>query len=152
MKRNLVIAIISLLLTACGGNVVYTQFKSLPVKGWEADSLVTFEPVINDTLANYEMQITIRHTDAYPYQNMWLFVGIEKDSTVLLTDTIEFYLANDRGEWLGGGLTVKELPLLYRESHQFANSGTYRITLQQGMREETLKGITEVGVQILSKE
>ena len=40
MKRNLVIAIISLLLTACGGNVVYTQFKSLPVKGWEADSLV----------------------------------------------------------------------------------------------------------------
>jgi gliding motility-associated lipoprotein GldH len=69
-----------------------------------------------------------------------------------LTDTIEFYLANDRGEWLGGGLTVKELPLLYRENHQFANSGTYRLTLQQGMREETLKGVTEVGVQILSKE
>lgn len=152
MKRNLVIAIVSLLLTACGGNVVYTEFKSLPVKGWEADSLLVFEPTINDTLTDYEMQITIRHTDAYPYQNMWLFVGVEKDSTVILTDTIEFFLANDRGEWLGGGLTVKELPLMYREKYQFANSGTYHITLQQGMREDALRGVTEVGVKISSKE
>ena len=83
---------------------------------------------------------------------MWLFVGVEKDSTVILTDTIEFFLANDRGEWLGGGLTVKELPLMYREKYQFANSGTYHITLQQGMREDALRGVTEVGVKISSKE
>jgi gliding motility-associated lipoprotein GldH len=98
------------------------------------------------------MQITIRHTDAYPYQNLWLFVDIEQDSLVLTRDTIECYMANERGEWLGGGLTVHELPLLYSDHYQFTNSGEYRISITQGMRNDTLIGIKEVGVKIIRNE
>jgi gliding motility-associated lipoprotein GldH len=98
------------------------------------------------------MQITIRHTDAYPYQNLWLFVDIEQDSLVLTRDTIECYMANERGEWLGGGLTVRELPLLYSDHYQFTNSGEYLISITQGMRNDTLIGIKEVGVKIIRNE
>jgi gliding motility-associated lipoprotein GldH len=98
------------------------------------------------------MQITIRHTDAYPYQNLWLFVDIEQDSLVLTRDTIECYMANERGEWLGGGLTVHELPLLYSDHYLFTNSGEYLISITQGMRNDTLIGIKEVGVKIIRNE
>jgi gliding motility-associated lipoprotein GldH len=98
------------------------------------------------------MLITIRNTDAYPYQNLWLFVDIEKDSVSLRRDTIECYMANERGEWLGGGLSIHELPLLYSDSYQFANSGEYNISITQGMREDTLIGIKEVGVKIIRNE
>ena len=152
MKRNILILITSLLLVGCQGDIVYTVFKSLPNVGWEADSSLCYQPVITDSVADYQMLITIRHTDVYPYQNLWLFVDIEQDSLLLTRDTIECYMANERGEWLGGGLTVHELPLLYSDRYQFANSGEYQISITQGMREDTLVGIKEVGVKIIRNE
>jgi gliding motility-associated lipoprotein GldH len=98
------------------------------------------------------MLITIRHTDAYPYQNLWLFVDIQKDSIPVTRDTIECYMANERGEWLGGGLSIHELPLLYNDNYQFASIGEYQISITQGMREDTLIGIKEVGVKIIRNE
>ena len=74
MKRNILILIVSLLLVGCQGDIVYTVFKSLPNVGWESDSSLCYQPVITDSVADYQMLITIRHTDVYPYQNLWLFV------------------------------------------------------------------------------
>lgn len=152
MKRNILILITSLLLVGCQGDIVYTVFKSLPNVGWEADSSLCYQPVITDSVADYQMLITIRHTDVYPYQNLWLFVDIEQDSLLLTRDTIECYMANERGEWLGGGLSIHELPLLYSDNYQFTNSGEHQISITQGMREDTLVGIKEVGVKIIRNE
>lgn len=150
MKKNLLLILSSLLLVACQGDVVYSKFGSIPSHGWEADSALYFAPCINDTTADYQLQMTLRHTDAYSYQNLWLFIQISKDSVVIDTDTIECYLANDRGEWLGGGLTIHELPLLFEEHYHFDQTGEYSISIQQGMRSDTLSGIKEVGVKIIN--
>ena len=152
MRRNILILIVSLLRVGCQGDIVYTAFNTLPHAGWAADSSLCYQPTIIDSVSDYQMLITIRHTDAYPYQNLWLFVDIEKDSVSLRRDTIECYMANERGEWLGGGLSIHELPLLYSDSYQFANSGEYHISITQGMREDTLIGIKEVGVKIIRNE
>ena len=152
MRRNILILITSLLLVGCQGDIVYTAFNTLPNAGWEADSSLCYQPTITDSVSDYQMLITIRHTDAYPYQNLWLFVDIKKDSVSLRRDTIECYMANERGEWLGGGLSIHELPLLYNDSYQFANSGEYHISITQGMRKDTLIGIKEVGVKIIRNE
>jgi gliding motility-associated lipoprotein GldH len=150
MKKNLLIILGSIFLVACQRDVVYTEFQSLPLRGWEADSVLHFTPSITDTTTDYQMQITVRHTDAYPYQNLWLFVDISKDSVLLTKDTIECTLANERGAWYGKGLTIHELPLLYDDQYRFANSGEYQISIQQGMRNDTLSGIKELGVKIIS--
>ena len=152
MKRNLLIVIISILLVSCQDNVVYTAFKTLPLMGWEADSSLCYNPTITDSTAVYQMQITVRHTDAYPFQNLWLFVDINKDTLNIIRDTIECYLANDRGEWLGSGLTIHELPLLYDDNFRFATNGEYHIAITQGMRSDTLMGIKEIGVKIIQNE
>ena len=55
------------------------------------DSLAQFDYLIEDTMADYQMLIYVRHTEQYPYQNMWLFVDDAGRQ-----DTIEFYLADDR--------------------------------------------------------
>jgi gliding motility-associated lipoprotein GldH len=136
---------------SCGTDVVYNDFISIPPKGWDAKDVKTYNPVISDTSADYEIQLTVRHTDAYPYQNMWLFVTIEKDTNIIKADTIECYLANERGEWLGGGLSIKELPLIYEENYKFAYSGEYRIKIEHGMRKEVLLGVKDVGLKVIRK-
>ena len=152
MRRNLLIIISSLLLVACQEGVVYTHFHAIPSYGWEADRALSFDATIADSITDYEMQITLRHTDKYPYQNLWLFVDICHDSTLLSTDTIECYLANERGEWLGGGMSIYELPLLYNQHQRFPNAGLYTISIHQGMRSDTLVGIQELGLKIISNE
>ena len=80
----------------CRRDIVHSQFVSIPSEKWQIDSVAHFEYAITDTDNDYRMLVYVRHTERYPYQNMWLFVG---DS--LHRDTIEFYLADDRGKWLG---------------------------------------------------
>ena len=74
---------------------------------------------------------------------MWLFVGHDGRQ-----DTIEFYMANDRGEWLGNGKNgLIEMPVLYEEAYHYTK-GEHTITLQHGMREEALRGVVSVGVEV----
>lgn len=137
-----------MLLVACNRDIVYSEFHSVPLKEWGADSVLTYRFDITDTLATYQMLVCVRHTEQYPYQNMWLFVG---DS--LRQDTIEFYLANDRGEWLGNGRNgLIEMPVLYEETHCFPHSGEQVWHIQQGMREQSLRGISDVGLIIKKNE
>ena len=76
---------------------------------------------------------------------MWLFVGEGQ-----YRDTIEFYLADDRGQWLGDkNHGFIEMPVLLEEEKHFSDTGTYTLTIQQGMRDSLLRGITDIGVEII---
>lgn len=149
MKKVVLLALISVLWLGCQRGVVYSEFQQLPAQGWEADSALQFVPNLTDTLGSYQVQIILRHTDRYAYQNLWLFVDVQKDSILLRRDTIESYLANERGEWYGSGMSKMTLPLLYMENIALP-AGEYRITVQQGMREEQLRGITDVGLKVIN--
>lgn len=142
--KILLLLVISICLSACQ-KAVFSEFAELPVLGWHQDSVITFEYDIPSVESGYEMQICIRHTDRYPYQNMWLFV--QQDS--LPEDTIEFYLADDRGHWLGNGVAgYIEMPVLYEADYHFQQPGKHCLRVRQGMREGKLRGVMNVGLKI----
>lgn len=139
-SRIILILLSSLLLIACDKSTVYMQYTPIPVTGWHQDSILQYDFDITDTISTYQVLINVRHTETYPYQNMWLFVN---------NDTIEFYLADDRGLWLGNGRNgLIDMPVLYEDAAIFAHSGTHTITIQHAMRNEQLHGISDVGLTI----
>ena len=147
MKRLFPCLIVALMLslTGCRKDIVYSQFCSIPSEKWEADELANFDFTILDAQADYRMLIYVRHTERYPYQNMWLFVN-----DGLRRDTIEFYLADDRGRWLGDkhhGFI--EMPVLFEESKHYPDTGTCHLSIQHGMRDSLLRGVTDVGLEII---
>ena len=136
---------VAVAMTSCRSDIVYSRFYTIPSGEWHADSVVRFDYRIDDAAADYRVLIYVRHTERYPYQNMWLFVG---DS--LRRDTIEFYLADDRGQWLGDthhGFI--EMPVLLDQNRRYASAGAYYIEVQHAMRDTLLRGITDVGVEIV---
>ena len=142
--KTLVLLTSSLLLAACTRGVVYSEFKDVSPFGWEKDSAVTFTFRVTDTLQPYNVLLHLRHQDNYPYQNMWLFVnnGVQRD-------TIEFYLADDRGRWLGNGRNGHvSMPVLYEQNYHFADTGAYTLSVRHGMRKERLRGVCQVGMEI----
>lgn len=79
---------------------------------------------------------------------MWLFVD---EGTV--QDTIEFYLADNRGKWLGNGYgNTYEMPVLYLNKQHFHTTDTIQFTICQAMREHILVGVNEIGLKIIQSE
>ena len=138
------LAVLTGIMAACSTRTVYSEFQPLPTGGWYADSVLSYHFSISDTTARYDVLLYERHTQQYPYQNMWLFLETEQGA-----DTIEFYLADQRGRWLGNGFgRLREMPVLYAQGLQFAHQGDYVLRIRQGMREERLQGVSDIGVSI----
>ncbi|MBQ2520527.1 MAG: gliding motility lipoprotein GldH [Paludibacteraceae bacterium] len=145
MKRLIPILLLAAAcLTSCKTDIVYSEFRSIPTEQWSLDQVPQFDYTIADTTVNYRMLIYVRHTERYPYQNMWLFVnnGAQRD-------TIEFYLADDRGQWLGDkhhGFI--EMPVLLEENYHFSDTGSVHVSIQHGMRDSLLRGVTDIGFEV----
>lgn len=112
------------------------------------DSPLVFDIEVTDSLQPVDILFIVRNTADYPYQNLWLFIQETHNNIPIYKDTIECMITNNRGQWLGRGLSVFEIPLLYREAYQFPATGIFRYEITQGMRTECLPGIKQFGVEL----
>jgi gliding motility-associated lipoprotein GldH len=136
-------------IASCSGNDVYFEYKSIVGSGWNKDSVVAFDFEIKDIQSSYNVYVNVRNNGEYPYQNLWLFVHKTLPDSLLKKDTINFYLANDRGKWLGSGIgSVFDMPVLYQQNIKFAKAGKYSYKIIQAMRDTVLTGISDVGLRV----
>lgn len=137
-------------LAGCSDGAVFQQSKELPVNGWHKDSVVTFEYESNDTVGVYDIVVDIRNNGSYKYQNFWLFISSTSPDNLVYSDSLECVLADFRGKWIGKGSgSLYHLPVSFMSQVKFPKQGVYKFDLIQGMREDCLAGINDVGVRIL---
>ncbi|NLO71267.1 MAG: gliding motility lipoprotein GldH [Porphyromonadaceae bacterium] len=134
--------------TACNQNEVYFRYNPIPTSGWDKDSLLVFDYNIEDTISKYDIFIHVRHFGNYPYQNFWLFLENTNPDSVVTKDTIECYLADQYGKWLGSGNAIKEMPIFYKQQILIPDTGNYQLKIGHGMRDSVLTGIKEIGVRV----
>lgn len=145
--------IVAIVMVACNSDIVYDGSVRVANPTWHADSVARFEITIEDTTSDYQSGILIRNSGDYAYQNLWLFITeIAPDSTITC-DTIQYFLADNYGRWLGSGIgSLYTNIYYYKEDLHYSQEGVYTYEIRQGMRDEELKGITNIGMQILIKE
>ncbi len=138
-----------LLLASCTSNEVYFKYQTISESGWNKDSVCKFEFTIENAALPYNMYVNTRNRGEYPYQNLWLFIRQTSPDSVVTNDTIEFYLADEFGKWLGNGIgSAFNMPVLYRQNFKFPQKGIYRFEIQHGMRDSLLVGINDVGIKV----
>jgi gliding motility-associated lipoprotein GldH len=145
----LIAAILLISFSSCDNNRVFEEYQSIPEPGWHKDSVFVFEVLITDTLQNHNLLVNVRNSITYSYSNLWLFIEIEEPGGIFAKDTFELSLADPMGKWLGegfGGLKTRQV--VYRRNVYFPRRGTYRIQIKQGMREEILEGINDIGFRV----
>ena len=112
-------------------------YRHIDPQGWYADSLVQI------------MRLGLRYTDDYNYANLWLFITTVSPDGTQRVDTLNATLCDTYGRWLGSGIGERlqqEIPI--KSALRFDRSGTWHIVIQQGMRDNCLPGITEVGIKL----
>ena len=145
--------IVILFLSSCDKNKIFDNYKSIPISGWEKDSLVTFNFNIESTNQKHNLYLNIRNKTSYNYRNLWLFIDIIEPDGAAKKDTVEINIASPTGEWLGDGFgELKTRVSIFRRNATFSKTGVHTIKIQQGMRENNLKGISDIGFMIEKTE
>lgn len=148
-----IIAVCSaLMLASCNGNYIYNDCEEINENGWKIDVPAVFAPQIDDTIGHYNVLLTIRHTAEYEYQNFWAFVTVTSPEGLTASDTIECFLADNQGHFLGSGISIYEMPVLISQNLVFDSKGDYVFEVTHGMRDENLKGIRNICLSIERKK
>ena len=139
-------------LSSCSHNEMYYQYQSFQKASWHKDSIARFEVLVSDTLSTFDIDVKIRNNNSYQFENLWLFVDFTLPSGESRRDTLECILADHFGKWEGKGFSLYDLEKSYKSNVRYPQSGVYTYSIQHGMRQDVLKGISDVGIRILKCE
>ncbi len=116
---------------------------------WKLMDIPAFKVPITDTLNSNNVIFTIRNGSSYSFRNIYLFVTTTSPDGKKITDTLQYYLADEKGKWYGRGFgDIHELNLPYKSNVYFPLKGTYVFKIQHGMRVENLNGVYDFGLRI----
>ncbi len=116
---------------------------------WTKDQKVSFDFEITDSIAAVDFYINIRNSTSYDYANIFLFVKTTYPNQRFSVDTVEYFLADMKGQWLGNGLgKFRNSSLLFRKNMRFPMNGLYHMEFEMAMRDAELNGIDALGIRI----
>ena len=141
---------------SCDSSRVHDAYFSINKGEWESSKSYNFLFEIYDTVQKNNLYINIRNNHNYAYRNLFLITQLKMPNGKKIVDTLEYEMADGKGNFLGNGFTeIKSSKLLYKKAFVFPNSGNYEMNVSQAMREngkitgiKALKGITEVGFRV----
>lgn len=133
---------------ACDQKRIYEENIEIKDGVWNRNNKVKFSVDINDTVTPHNLYINIRNAGEYPFRNIYLFITTTSKG-IVVKDTFEAILADEKGKWLGSGLgDLWDNQLVYKKNIRFPHSGNYVFEYEQGMRNENLPFIIDVGLRI----
>lgn len=149
-NHSLIILLASLLLAvSCNSDIVFTNNFSIAGKTWRLSDIPVFEVAVTDTIAANNIWLILRTGSDYPFRNIHLFVTAATPEGKVITDTLQFNLADEKGVWYGKGFgDIHSLNLPYKSNIYFPSKGIYIFKIQHGMRIEDLKGVYDIGLKV----
>jgi gliding motility-associated lipoprotein GldH len=149
LKAYFAVFMLLAVLWSCDSKRLFEAYHPLDSKGWHKDSMEQFVFEITDTTRAYNVNVNIRNHGDYAFSNVWMFIDIVAPDSTILRDTVEFELAEPNGRWYGRGIgDLYDAQYKYRRNVVFPLKGTYQVNLQQAMRDDVLKGISDVGIRV----
>jgi gliding motility-associated lipoprotein GldH len=149
----IIACMIALLLASCDNNVVFEENKAIPNGVWKNTESVRFQFNVTDTVSFHDFYLNLRNGEEYDFSNIYVFMEMEFPNAKRSVDTINCYLADPSGKWLGTGLgDLYDQRFRIRNRKQFPLAGRYTVTIRQGMRVPELEGIYDVGFRLAKSE
>lgn len=148
----LFVVLSSCIFAACQPVPHYQKVEPVPQNAWSYSFRPVFTFTITDSTAQYQPYFIIRHTQAYPYNNIWLWLYIKTpDDTTTHKARINITLAEPNGKWLGrgvGAIYEQRMPVSLGDSINLSHPGTYQVGMEQNMRLNPLPEILHIGMRV----
>jgi gliding motility-associated lipoprotein GldH len=135
------------LLNACNKINVYEKQVSIPDFKWKKDFIPSFTFENTDKTSKKNIYVVIRHTNNYPYNNLWVRLTAKNATNTKADSTFNIQLTNQNKTWLGKGMDD-----IYEVRQQLTtfvgDTGVYTFALENIMRDNVLPEILNVGLRM----
>ncbi|UOG74070.1 gliding motility lipoprotein GldH [Hymenobacter tibetensis] len=141
----------TLLLTACDQNQVYEKNIDFDKYTWSVRQKPAFTFDIADTTQRYDVYFNIRNASDYGYYNLYVKHTLTDPANKQVSQLLHQMLLMDAqtGEPRGKGTgDIYDHQFLALPNQKFQRAGTYKIVLEQYMRQDQLPGLMAVGVRV----
>jgi len=139
-------------IVACSNEhkTIYHEYQSIAGKGWLKKDTLKFPLLPSDSARVVALTAEVRNTLEYPYADFYLVVQQNiADSLHWQTDTVRFVLADAFGKWKGTGSGNYYQSSAYIRMFKLPPHPKHAIIkVSQGMKDDVLKGITDVGFRL----
>ena len=100
---------------SCGDSNTMRIDKEI-LNDWDLEESIKFE--ISDTIDfSSNIFFYLRNNNDYPFSNIFLIASLKSNQKIYETDTLEYMMADNKGEWLGKGFSdIKESKLLWKRN------------------------------------
>ena len=143
-----------LFIVSCGNpGTVADTYQEIKGRTWSYTGRIKVPVMIEDPGKEYTLYVNLRHTADYRYSNIFLKIHRTGPDGKRVSERREFKLALPDGEWLGSGsgnLYTYRLP--YRENYRFPAKGTYVFEIEQNMRDNPLKEVSDAGLRVETEQ
>ncbi|SMC70228.1 gliding motility lipoprotein GldH [Pedobacter africanus] len=151
-RSKILLLFVALLVTfsSCDTNNIADTNQTMPSRNWSYANKVKVVVDIKDISKPFNIYFKLRHTADYRYANIFVLFNV-KSVQKKRNRRYEFKLAQADGQWNGSGsgnLYTYTFPLL--TNFKFPAPGKYELELEQNMRDNPLKEISDVGIKVVS--
>jgi len=138
------------LFSSCTQVGVFEKNLMIPGHKWDSAFKPSIEFEIADTNSFYNIFLVVRHTDAYNFNNIWVKIRSKSPGDSIAVDQrFDLPLAS-QNQWTGTGMDdiFEHRLLLYNNPVKFKQPGTYKVTIEQVMRENPLQHVMNIGLRV----
>jgi len=140
----------TLLLGSCNNGALIDEFKPIPNKRWSYNFMPTFRVHVLDTTKAYRLKVNFRLSADYRYSNLFLLIHQTTPTHQTHTKRVEFQVADQDGRWLGKGMgSLFTYQIAYYTNYHFPDTGVYQFKIEQNMRDNPLKEVSDVGFCVM---
>lgn len=149
MRRIIFFLLLVTGIASCDKVELYERMQNIKNAAWDSQQVASFSFEIADTVKPYQIYVVLRHTNEYPFRNIWLNVGLQQPGDTLKYQQFELPLAAP-DKWLGTGMDdiYEHRALLFPQPVHFSKSGLVTFTLQHTMRRNPLPGVMQAGIRV----
>ena len=147
--KFLILPILFLTISSCDNIFVIKESKTVESGIWDVKEAIEFNTEVRqiDKFYNFFIEMDI-HED-FLTNNLWVFVQTQSPSGNIQSDTVMYFVADEKGKWFGDKKgEIIENKFLYKSNIRFSEEGTYQFNFQHGMREHDLPKVSKVGISI----
>jgi gliding motility-associated lipoprotein GldH len=137
-------------LTSCTDpNAVIDQNTEIVNNNWSYVNKVRYRVNIQDASIPYNISLNLRVTADYKYSNLFVLFRQTAPDKKSDTQRYEFKLANADGEWLGNGSgNIYSYQIPFKTNYKFPAKGVYLLEVEQNMRDNPLREVSDVGLRV----
>lgn len=139
--------IMTVMLACCRDENSFSSYRNISLdEGWCYGDTLTFIPVHADSIATGDCWVIVRHSNEYPYANLWLELTYTAADGLEMRDTVNMTLADAYGHWQG-----QRLGLHYQHRVKALGGVEHVIgsplRIRHIMRVDTVKEIDLIGIE-----